>query len=283
MDSTFSSTSSFDPDAWLSKFKALADERKTAALKDMRALITQGTIKYTTTLPSVKHVSLPYHRELPKSTVQPDPSLGETSIVVHDMDCLDLERDMRARGLNPCVLNMASSMRPGGGWLNGAGAQEESLFYRSDYARHLPKNLYPFTSDLMAIYSPSVTVFRESEAKGYAFSDEHRTVAFIAAAALRRPKLTVTNELTVIDYKITKDKIRQVLRVAHHHEHDSIVLSAWGCGAYGNPPHSVAHAFKEVLCDEGLKDLFKAVEFAVFDDHNSKGNHATFAEVFQVL
>nr|MDO8114840.1 TIGR02452 family protein [Candidatus Sigynarchaeota archaeon] len=95
---------------------------------------------------------------------------GEASarICVVDADCLDAALALKAQGYNPVVLNMASWTHPGGGYLSGAGAQEESLFRRTNYFQHLvnPDRLprkntlkYPIP-EYGAIYSPDVIVFR---------------------------------------------------------------------------------------------------------------------------
>ena len=56
---------------------------------------------------------------------------------VEEGDCLLHALELQDRGLSVCCLNMASHKRPGGGYLNGAGAQEENLFRRSNYYRFL--------------------------------------------------------------------------------------------------------------------------------------------------
>ena len=51
------------------------------------------------------------------------------------------------------------------------------------------------------------------------------------------------------------------------------VLSAFGCGAFQNPPHHVARLFKEVFFEDEFRNRFRLVVFAIMDDHNSWREH----------
>ena len=89
---------------------------------------------------------------------------------------------------------------------------------------------------------------------------------------------------------LTAAKMRMMLRMGHHYGHDAIVLSAFGCGAFGNPPADIARLFHEVLAElEFARDgvgCFKHVSFAIIDDqnagreHNPLGNYRPFVDVF---
>ena len=48
-----------------------------------------------------------------------------------------------------------------------------------------------------------------------------------------------------------------------------MVLSAWGCGAFRNPPQHIAKLFLECLASEPLRGAFQTVTFAILEDHNS--------------
>jgi uncharacterized protein (TIGR02452 family) len=50
--------------------------------------------------------------------------------------------------------------------------------------------------------------------------------------------------------------------------HNAIVLSAMGCGAYRNPPSSVAKAFQEVFLEGAFKGRFRHILFAIFGTTN---------------
>ena len=64
---------------------------------------------------------------------------------------------------------------------------------------------------------------------------------------------------------------------------DSIVLGAFGCGAFQNPPKHIARLFHEVIDEEEFKDKYKLIAFAILEDHNSPrgGNLQPFIEEFK--
>lgn len=176
--------------------------------------------------------------------------------------------------------------------MSGAGAQEENLFRRSNYVQHLadpnkefdPKRK-PFyrLPEFACVYSTNVLVFRASEAKGYAFLPEPVPFSFLAVAAYPNPKLTPNKQELIPEVaEKAKRKLRNMLAVALIHGHDSLVLSAWGCGAFRNPPSHVAKLFREVLSERTFVHRFKHISFAIIDDHNARGegNYKAFADVF---
>jgi uncharacterized protein (TIGR02452 family) len=87
----------------------------------------------------------------------------------------------------------------------------------------------------------------------------------------------------------TKEKIRTILRIAGKYSHDSLVLGAFGCGAFANPPNHIATLFKEVFLENEFSGTFKYVVFSIFEDHNSSlehnpyGNVLPFFEVFNEM
>lgn len=60
-----------------------------------------------------------------------------------------------------------------------------------------------------------------------------------------------------------KEKIRTYVRVAYLEDHDSVVLGALGCGAFGNDPTYVVRFFAETLQEKECIGRFKKVVFAV--------------------
>lgn len=218
----------------------------------------------------------------------------KTEVGIVKGDCLEAGIRLKRSGLNPVVLNMANPVIPGGGVRNGAAAQEENIFRRSAYAYFLYDKRYakyPIGAT-GAIYTPNVSVFRGLEEAGYPFLPQPISLAFIALPALPRPPLVFRPGLGPwledSDCAIAQAKLRTCFRLALTQGHDSIVLSAWGCGAFCNPPRCIATLIKEVLMSPGYSNRFRKVVFAIFDDHNTgkrhnpEGNVKPFEEVFGV-
>jgi len=66
------------------------------------------------------------------------------------------------------------------------------------------------------------------------------------------------------DAVLLTQKLRTILHVAVKHGHDSLVLGAFGCGYFANPPDEVADTFADLLFGE-FKDAFRVVVFAIPD------------------
>lgn len=133
-------------------------------------------------------------------------------------------------------MNLYLSWLAGGGYENGAGAQEENLMRRSTYYRHLVRPLkktfsYPI-ADFGGAYSTNVWVFRGAESKGYPFLEQPWRMSFVAVAAYRNPPLQSPTRMREDFADFTKKKIRAILNIGLSHGHDSLVLSAFGCGAF---------------------------------------------------
>lgn len=193
----------------------------------------------------------------------------DTFLECHKMDTVDCARSIQLRGYNPCVLNMSSEYKPGGGWKNGALAQEEVLFLRSNYALSLDtsfnvneKNYYPIPSNV-GIYSPGVFFFKDSK---YELLDHKEcfTLCCVAVPAIRSPKL-VQGWMNLKDEEKTLTKMRMILRISLINGHDSVVLGAMGCGVFANPPEHIALLFNHVFDEPEFRGQFKLISFAIID------------------
>ena len=117
--------------------------------------------------------------------------------------------------------------------------------------------------DTGGIYSGRVTFFRTSSRQGDALVETPFECAVVSVAAINRPDLTPDGRLVDWAVVATKRKIRSMLRIGLLHGHDAIVLGAWGCGAFRNPPEHMASLFHEVLREPEFAGKYRVVRFAV--------------------
>ena len=178
----------------------------------------------------------------------------ETTFEVLRVGTLSAARRLAANGRRPCALNFASAKHPGGGFLNGAEAQEENLARNSAlYASLSSEAASPFydTRSLgrdglyshRMIYSPAVPVLRDDDG----LPIQPWLCSFVTAAA---PNAGVARERGTSDAAIDavlRARAERVLAVAAHCGHDTLVLGAWGCGVFRNSPERVAAVWHTLL------------------------------------
>jgi uncharacterized protein (TIGR02452 family) len=192
------------------------------------------------------------------------PRFDTTRVQVSNETTLGASQRLIKDGLRPLALNFANGIHPGGGFLNGARAQEENLCRSSAlyqalfgdpmYDAHRQRPL-PDSSD-WALLSPDVPVFRTDEGTEL---DEFWPLSVITCAA---PVATSVGQPLSGD--LLQKRIHRVLAIARAFEFDTLVLGAWGCGAFGNDPDRTANDFMEAL-DGEFVGSFSHVQFAISD------------------
>lgn len=208
-------------------------------------------------------------------------SLGECEIQVVNVDSFYYKTDL--------VMNFANAVHPGGGYLNGAVAQEECLCREStlyaSISSKAAKEMYTanqmnqdmFDTDYMLL-SPCVEVFRNASNE---LLEEPYSLAVMTIAA---PNLFGrAREAQIEDVKeYMKKRIRQYLKCGVYFGYQTITLGAWGCGAFGNDAGMVADCFKEVLIDEEYCKYYRKILFAVYDNTYEMYNYLAFKNAFCV-
>ncbi|WP_438447032.1 TIGR02452 family protein [Gorillibacterium sp. sgz5001074] len=188
---------------------------------------------------------------------------------------------------NTLCLNFASAKNPGGGFLGGSQAQEESLARSSglypcisqmdemySYNRSLKTCFY---SDYM-IYSPNVPVFRD-DAGG--LLNCPYLVSMITAPAVNAGVVRERepDKVKMIE-PVMLERMRYILSVAAHHGAKGLVLGAFGCGVFKNNPSDISRMFKHVLIDEQYGTLFDRIVFAILDKTDGKKTFNAFKSGF---
>ncbi|WP_326574372.1 TIGR02452 family protein [Streptomyces sp. NBC_00487] len=171
------------------------------------------------------------------------------------------------------VLNFSSARNPGGGYLNGAQAQEEALCRASAlytcvrearaFYDHHRTHRDPFYTDRV-IHSPAVPVFRDDRGT---LLDTPYTAGFLTSAAPNASVvLRTTPERAAELPRALAVRAERVLETAAAHGYRRLVLGAWGCGVFGNDPKQVAAAFRALLTEGGrFAAHFEHVVFGVLD------------------
>ena len=170
------------------------------------------------------------------------------------------------------ALNFASAMNPGGGFLGGSQAQEESLarssgLYASlmkawDFYEQHRNGTSPLYSDAM-ILSPGCPIFRDDA--GHLLSRVHHAT-FISGAAPNAGAVSnnAPHELSLLPETLRR-RAEYVLALAASLNLRYIVLGAWGCGVFRNDPKLVARTFMELLARPDWRGRFSKVVFSVLD------------------
>ena len=159
-----------------------------------------------------------------------------------------------------CVLNFASYKKPGGGFINGAIAQEESICHDSTLFNVISSEKFESyyednknnTNDGLyrnaAIYSPSIV-----------FSNSKAVVNVITCAA---PNLSIFKGPKYKAYDTIRNRIKFILDIAEKNNETELILGAFGCGVFKNDPEFVASTFKDLLYSTNYYH-FKKVIFAI--------------------
>lgn len=224
-----------------------------------------------------RKISLPPDHPLPVFDTRRHSST--TTVQVANETSMVAARRLVDQGDKPLVLNFANGIHPGGGFLHGARAQEECLCRSSAlFATLVGDPMYeshrrrPVSdSSNWCILSPQVPFFRNDRGEALA---EPWLMDVITCAAPYAPK--VGREMS---RKLLKARIHRVLSIAQAFGYQSLVLGAWGCGAFGNAPYDTACDFRTAL-EEPFRSTFSHVTFAISDWSPERKFLGPFQEVF---
>ena len=207
-------------------------------------------------------------------------------------------------GKKTCVLNFASASNPGGGVTRGAGAQEECLcrvstlylclndpgMWDAFYQPHrMARN--PLHNDDI-IYTPDVVVFKTDTPFPKLRKEQEWFMVDILTCAAPNLRENSSNRYNPHDgdhavrisnselQELHEHRLERILDVAEAKGAQVLILGAFGCGAFRNPPETVARAAKAVL--PGYIRKFDTIEFAVYCPPKNMENYEAFRRILQV-
>lgn len=203
-----------------------------------------------------------------------------------------------------CVHNFASASNPGGGVTKGSNAQEEAIcrcstLYPCISDEKIVAEFYDAHRELLkaermnssynndCIFTPKVIVFKDDiDMPTLLPEDSWYEVDVISCAApnlrnkpsnLMNPdsgsKKLEINQRELLDLHMRR--ISRILNVALLHNEEVIILGAFGCGAFQNPPNIVAEAMARVVKEYLF--CFRVIEFAVYCQPNDSTNYDVFS------
>lgn len=205
-----------------------------------------------------------------------------------DFYLVDADSYEAAKGMeHVLVMNFANAHTPGGGFLNGARAQEESLCrcstlyasISSDAAREMynynNNKRDPLDSNYMLL-SENVAVFRDFTCKPLPENEIYGVSVVTIPAPNKNGRASGVSQRELD--RCMSDRIKKMLWMAARKGYRNLVLGAWGCGAFGHDTKTVAQYFYNAFF-EGVKftEFFDTVCFAIL--HDDKKMQA-FQEVF---
>ncbi len=226
-------------------------------------------------------------------TMPPCPEFGErppAGLSVTDESTFAALQRLANEGFDHLgCLNFASAKNPGGGFLNGAQAQEEAvcrssalhatLLCATEYYERNRANDSSIYLD-QAIVSPEVPFFRTDDGT---FLEQPFMATVVTAPAPNAGAVRLNepqNQDRILPALMRRTDM--VLTAAALHGVRNLVLGAWGCGVFRNDPREVAMVFASRL-EPGapFSTAFERVVFAVYDPGEVKSNCRAFCEVFR--
>ena len=158
------------------------------------------------------------------------------------------------------VLNFASFHSPGGGFINGAMAQEEAICHESDLYNVLSActdfyeyNIAHKNNGLYlnrALYSPDIIFVKDGVCKA----------DVITCAAPDRSNLVRFKSFTEEENKnALLSRARLIRNIAEEKGIDILILGAWGCGVFKQDPKEVAEIFKDTFKETSIERVVYAV------------------------
>ena len=225
---------------------------------------------------------------------KPSVSNGEHCIYsCENIDSYAFARKRVSEGISKVlVLNLASSVHPGGGVRRGARAQEEDLCRKSSLLLSLESTAagryYEYNRSLNSLMgsdalmlTPKVEIIKDENG---ILLDDTVVVSVLTCAA---PKISNGKEgMSEETYSnMLYNRIAGMLKSAAFFCYSNLILGAWGCGAYGNDADIVSDLFLKALKELdsngfGENDLFSRIDFAVLDHSETQYNFKMFNRYF---
>lgn len=259
-----------------------------------------GSVKLMTAIAATRRNQkmIPADEPIPAAENERD---ADAEIIVSNKRTLEAAGSYK--GKKTCVLNFAAATNPGGGVLGGSGAQEESIcrcstlypcldtrdMWNSFYYPHRAAFSQLYNDDM--IYSPDVMVIKTDTSEPERLKEKDwYPVNVITCAA---PNLRWSHHFNPFEEMeaseipeeelrvLLESRIRRIFLEAAAEGNEVLILGAFGCGAFHNPPTLVADVFRQMT--EKYRRYFETIEYAVFHVGKESENYLAFKEAFETM
>jgi uncharacterized protein (TIGR02452 family) len=284
--------------------EATKRDRERSVTREQRKQIAQETLKIQQhgfyTAPSGKRVDIsavqkrsdelsriisPANGQQLVMSLQAPGGSVNTSYEVINASTVEAIIDEAKTGVPLAALNFASAKNPGGGFLNGAMAQEEALAASSGLYNTQLRNMEYYEANIAyrsmmytdyAIYSPDVVFFRDENAK---LLEVPVTCSILTIPAVNMRYVIEKGEDVHKANAVMKDRMRLALAILAQENNQTVILGAFGCGVFRNHPADVARWWHELLINEKYGDYFRRVLFVILDNPDGE-NIRAFSHTF---
>ena len=187
------------------------------------------------------------------------------------------------RGRKTAILNFADGIEPGGLVLVGETTQEENIcrcsnLYASLTTEKAYNEYYKVNAKAVSgvytdriIYSKDVTFFKDDVT--YADVSPYKMDVITCPA----PSTKITNRDT--EYSVIYSRLENIIKSAVINNVDTLILGAWGCGAFGQDPILICRCFNELLKKyNAFNEVIFAVRSCRADSYKKHSNYDIFKE-----
>lgn len=221
-------------------------------------------------------------------------------IIVSSKRTLEAAAPYAYAGKKVLILNFASATNPSGGVTKGSSAQEEAICrcstlyanlkeqyaWNAFYAPHRRAHDSLHNDD--CIYTPGVMVFKSDTDYPQLLPEEKWYSVNVLTCAAPNLRERPSNGMNAGDgddavhisredlQALHEKRMRRVMEIAQARENEVVILGAFGCGAFRNPPTVVAQAMKTVV--QEYRKNFETIEFAVYCSTQYDANYRIFQQ-----
>ena len=186
----------------------------------------------------------------------PEPGKSPCKTIVSSKRSFEAASAYAKAGKRVCVLNFASATNPGGGVTRGSTEQDTETMWHQFYQPHRKAGDPLYNDDLL--YTPGVVIFKTDTSVPERMEEKdwyQVDIITCAAPNLRKKPSNAMNPsagnapVKISEkalYELQMQRLERVFQAAASNGAEVLILGAFGCGAFCNPPRIVARAFRSV-------------------------------------